>query len=121
MMDSSERLIDGLVNDLTPVRPIPRLRSAFSVILALWAALLGVVLFSSSKGLASGALLHDQVYLASFMGLVLAALGGALSARAAGVPGRTDCSSPRSRCPRRRASTGCAFAMASFCRCCLPA
>jgi len=88
MMNSSERLIEGLVDDLTPVRPIPRLRSAFAVILALWAALLGVVLFSSSKGLASGALLHDQVYLASFMGLGLAAVGGALSALAAGVPGR---------------------------------
>ena len=31
MTESSQRLIDGLVNDLTPVRPVPRLRLAFSV------------------------------------------------------------------------------------------
>ena len=90
-MDATERLIDGLVGDLRPVRPIPRLRSAFAVILAVWAALLGVVLSSSHARMGESiieALLHHPIYLASFVGLLVAALGGAVSALAAGVPGR---------------------------------
>lgn len=87
----NERLIDGLVDDLRPVRPIPRLRSAFAVILAVWAALMGVVLSSSHARMGESiieALLHHPIYLASFVGLLLAAVGGAVSALAAGVPGR---------------------------------
>lgn len=89
--DPTERLIDGLVEDLSPVRPIPRLRSAFAVILAVWAALMGVALSSSHARMGESiveALLHHPIYLASFLGLLVAALGGAVSALAAGVPGR---------------------------------
>lgn len=89
--DSTDRLLEGLVEDLQPVRPIPRLRSAFAVILAVWAALLGVVLGSSHSDAgqrALGTLSTEPIYLVSFLGLALAALGGAVSALAAGVPGR---------------------------------
>ena len=88
MSDSTERLIDRLVTELTPVRPIPRIRSAFAVILAVWAALLGVVFMAQSSQLAVDSLARSQIYLASFLGLVVAALGGSASALAAGVPGR---------------------------------
>jgi len=90
-VDTTERLVDGLVDDLHPVRPIPRLRSAFAVILAVWAALMGVVLSSSHARMGESileAVLHHPIYLASFIGLLVAAVGGAISALAAGVPGR---------------------------------
>jgi len=90
-MGTTERLVEGLVEDLSPVRPIPRLRSAFAVILAVWAALMGIVLGSSQARMGESvveALLHNPIYLASFFGLLVAALGGAVSALAAGVPGR---------------------------------
>ena len=90
-MDPTERLVEGLAEDLRPVRPIPRLRSAFAVILAVWAALMGVVLSSSHARMGESiieALLHHPIYLASFIGLLVAAVGGAVSALAAGVPGR---------------------------------
>ena len=88
MTDSTERLIEELLEDLAPVRPIPRIRSAFAVILAVWAALLGVVLLTQSSELALISLARNQIFLASFLGLAMAALGGAVSALAAGVPGR---------------------------------
>lgn len=89
-MDSpgTDRLIDGLVEDLEPVKALPRLRSAFAVVLAVWAALLGVVLWSQAHPAGANHLLMDWVYGVSFLGLGVAALGATLSALAAGRPGR---------------------------------
>jgi hypothetical protein len=77
-----------MVEDLEPVTPLPRLRSAFAMILSLWAVLLGVVLWSQDGPSAMGALAADRVYLAAFAGLVVASVGGTISALAAGTPGR---------------------------------
>ncbi len=93
MTTSSDRLISGLVEDLEPVRPLPRLRQAFAVILALWATLLGVVLWAHAGDaglfrLFERPTLEGRVYLVGFVGLLVAALGGTASALAAGIPGR---------------------------------
>ncbi len=89
MTDPTDRLISGLVDDLAPVRPLPRLRQAFSVVLSVWAAMLGVVLLTLKHEPGASGLLANPVYFASFAGLMIAALGGTLSALAAGRPGRT--------------------------------
>jgi uncharacterized membrane protein len=88
MTDASQRLISRLVEDLEPVRPLPPIRQAFAWILALWAALLGVVLWSKQGELGVSFLFENRIYLASFSGLVVAAIGGTTSALAAGIPGR---------------------------------
>jgi len=89
MSGPNDRLISELVDDLAPVRPLPRLRSAFSIVLAVWATMLGVVLLTLQHQPGARGLLANPVYFASFAGLVMAALGGTLSALAAGRPGRT--------------------------------
>ncbi|MEZ4290933.1 MAG: NrsF family protein [Myxococcota bacterium] len=91
MSDATERLIDGLVADLAPVRPLPRMRSAFAVIVALWAGLLGALAWRQTTltgGVAAVGWLMDRVYLVAFVALIVAALGGTVSALASGTPGR---------------------------------
>ena len=44
MTQSTERLISSLTEDLEPVRPLPRLRSAFAIVLAVWSTMLGLAL-----------------------------------------------------------------------------
>jgi hypothetical protein len=88
MSTTSDRLISGLVDDLHPVRPQPRLRQAFAIVLTCWAALLGVVLWSEKGHVGLDSMLGSRVYLASFLGLLVASFGGTVSALAAGVPGR---------------------------------
>lgn len=85
-----DRLVRSLVDDLEPVRPLPRLRLAFAVILALWAALLGIVLWvkAGESGLGVLSLFANRIYFGSFVGLLIASFGGTISALAAGVPGR---------------------------------
>jgi hypothetical protein len=85
---TSDRLIDGLVEDLEEVRPLPRLRMAFAVILALWAMLLGLVLWTREGDAGIASLLANRIYFVSFAGLLVASLGATISALAAGVPGR---------------------------------
>ena len=85
---ASDRLITGLVEDLQPVQRLPRLRLAFALILAVWAALLGLVLWAHEGELGMRSLFVDRIYLASFLGLVMASLGATVSALAAGIPGR---------------------------------
>ncbi len=88
MSDSANRLIDSLVDDLEPVTPLPRLRSAYAVILAVWATMLGVVLWSQESSIGARSLMSDRVYFCSFLGLMVAAFGATMSALAAGIPGR---------------------------------
>lgn len=84
----TDRLIDRLTEELEPVRPLPRLRTAFAFVLAVWAAILAVGLLGSSTGWVWSTLQSNWIYGASFVGLVVAALGGTASVLAAGVPGR---------------------------------
>ena len=80
MTGSTDRLISGLVDDLESVRPLPRLRFAFAIVLAVWATVLGVVLSSQETPLGTHSLLADRVFLATFLGLLVAALGATMSA-----------------------------------------
>lgn len=88
MTSGSDRLITDLIEDLEPVRPLPRLRLAFAIVLTFWAALLGVVLWSEQGEVGLSSIFASRVYLASFIGLLIASLGGTVSALASGVPGR---------------------------------
>lgn len=88
MTDISNRLISSLVDDLEPVRPLPRLRLAFAVILALWAMMLGIVLWAKAGDAGVRSLFTDRIYFGSFVGLLAASFGGTCSALAAGIPGR---------------------------------
>lgn len=88
MTEGTERLIDGLVGDLEPVAPLIRVRQAFAVVLAVWAAVLGVVLGAQQHPSGASSLFANGVYLTSFLGLTLAALAATLSALAAARPGR---------------------------------
>jgi hypothetical protein len=85
---ASDRLISGLVESLEPVRPLPQLRVAFATIIALWAILLGLVFWTHEGEMGARSLIANRVYLGSFLGLLVAALGATVSALAAGVPGR---------------------------------
>lgn len=88
MSSSADRLISGLVDDLKPVQALPRLRSAFALVLSVWVAVLAVVLWFPESPTGASSLLAGPVFLATFVGLLFTALGGTLSALAAGRPGR---------------------------------
>lgn len=88
MTGASDRLISDLVDDLEPVRPLPRLRLAFAVILALWATMLGLVLWAKEGDAGVRSLFANRIYFGSFVGLMVASFGGTISALAAGIPGR---------------------------------
>jgi len=88
MTSASDRLISSLVKNLEPVRPLPRLRLAFAIILAVWATLLGVVLWAQESEAGLRWLFSDRIYFGSFAGLVVASIGATCSSLAAGIPGR---------------------------------
>jgi hypothetical protein len=67
---------------------VPRLRLAFAVILAVWATLLGVVLWTQEGEMGLRSLFSHRIYLGSFVGLAVAAIGATYSSLAAGIPGR---------------------------------
>jgi len=89
MTTGTQRLIDDLTADLSPVRPIPPLRALALGVAALWAALF--VLAAYERGLRPD-LLQGVLEIAPFAGIVagllLAAVGGVAGALAASVPGR---------------------------------
>ncbi len=88
MTGGTDRLIEGLVGDLRPVRPVPPLRWAGLVVGGVWmlSMLLLVTLHAEEPGLPGVGM--DRVRGLTALGLTLAALGGTLSALAAGRPGR---------------------------------
>ncbi|MCR9093349.1 MAG: DUF1109 domain-containing protein [bacterium] len=88
MTSGTERLIDGLVDDLEPVTPMIRVRQAFAVVISVWAAVLGVVLWSQQHPAGASSIFSNGVYFTSFVGLMVAALASTLSALAASRPGR---------------------------------
>ena len=80
----------SIVTQIMPVEAMPDWRRRFDKhtnLLAVWSTVLGVVVLQAGEGIGSS-LLGGGFYLASFLGLLAAALGGTLSALASGVPGR---------------------------------
>jgi hypothetical protein len=88
MTSGVDRLITGLTRDLEPVRVRPPLRQALAIILTTWTALLGVILWTQEHETGLHSILMNWVYGSAFLGLLIASLGGTISALAAGVPGR---------------------------------
>lgn len=88
MTESTERLISSLTADLEPVRPLPRLRSAFASVLAVSVAILGLALLGNQSSPGFASMLSDRIYLTSFISLLIAAFAGTTSALASAVPGR---------------------------------
>ena len=88
MTTGPDRLISELTRDLETVRVRPPLRQAFAIILTIWTALLGVVLWTQEHEAGLHSILMNWVYLSAFLGLLFASLGGTISALAAGIPGR---------------------------------
>jgi hypothetical protein len=85
-----EPRIRELVQDLTPVKPIPQLRSAALGLLAIFA---GVLVADWALGGAEPRPFHDAAwgspwYLAALAGVTLLAFGALASALASAVPGR---------------------------------
>jgi hypothetical protein len=83
------QVIHELSGDLTPVRPLPRLRSAASGVAVLW---LAVAVFAlASRGLRPDllqALGSGRAFLVIVVGLGLVGIGGVVAALAVSVPGR---------------------------------
>ncbi len=86
---SASQLIRELVTNLAPVRPIPRLRDAASLVALLW--LVSGVGILTLRGLRPDLLQRvatESAFLTIIVGLALVGLGGAMAALAMGVPGR---------------------------------
>ncbi len=88
MTESTERLISSLAADLEPVRPLPRLRSAFAAVLAVSLTILALALLGDKAQPGIASILSDRIYLTSFIGLLIAAFAGTTAALASAVPGR---------------------------------
>lgn len=87
--ERTEELIRELAEDLTPVRPIPRLRVVLLCIVLLWAAIAvpGALLRGLRPDLLDALLASRGTFLV-FGALALSGLGGILAALAMSVPGR---------------------------------
>ncbi len=87
---STEDLVQQLVGDLSPVKPIARLRVAAPAVVALWAA--AVVATSWMTGtwprFGEAAFWSDPITVAVLLGLTVAAAGALVAALASAVPGR---------------------------------
>jgi MFS family permease len=87
--DSTHDLIRDLASDLTPVKPLPRVRFVAAAVLLLWLAI-GVVGIAL-KGLAPTFWETLAMPISAggiFAGLLVAGVGGALAALALAIPGR---------------------------------
>ena len=62
MTDSTDRLISMLEDDLEPVRPLPRLRSAFAIVLTVWATFVGLMAVRAGGDWVIGSLLGGAAY-----------------------------------------------------------
>ena len=87
---STEDLVQQLVHDLPPVKPIARLRVAAAGIVALWIA--SVVATSWRSGwwprFGEAAFWSDPITVAILFGLTVASAGAVVAALASAVPGR---------------------------------
>jgi len=85
----TRRLIEFLVDDLTPVEPVPPLRRVLTVVLAVGGVSLvvGLVVLGTRPHLLDAAT-HHPVFAVIALALPLVALGGLAAALAGSVPGR---------------------------------
>lgn len=88
-MADTHELIRALSEDLSPVRPIPRLRTMGLVVLGIWLAvsLIGAVWIGIRPDYAD-VLLMDTGLLAVFVSLGVSGVGGVMAALASAIPGR---------------------------------
>jgi len=87
--ERTQRLLQFLVDDLTPVEPLPPLRRVIGVVLAVGGVSMavGLVLLGSRPHLLDAAT-HHPVFGVIALGLPLVAVGGLAAALAGSVPGR---------------------------------
>jgi hypothetical protein len=87
---STEDLAQQLVRDLPPVKPIPRLRAAASLVVALSVAAVVAEgwMTGSWPRLGEAAFWSDPIGVAILFGLTVAAAGAVVAALASAVPGR---------------------------------
>jgi hypothetical protein len=92
---STEQLVRDLARDVTPVRPIPRLRSVMTGVVAAWAIAVAGLLIDTAPSLdfVRGAAWGDPRFVAVLTGLGLIAVGATLAALAGAVPGRENVAS----------------------------
>lgn len=88
--DGTEQLLRELARDVSPVRPIPRLRAATAGVLALWAIVVLLLWMQGSPPAGAARTIPWQApgYGAVLVGLALIAGGATLAALAGAVPGR---------------------------------
>jgi hypothetical protein len=82
-------LIDDLVSDLSPVKPMPRLRVAMGTALGFWSVILVLtaLMGGGTSNFVGRTLGHWSIAIVT-VGLAVAAFGGSLSGLAASIPGR---------------------------------
>ena len=87
---STEDLAQQLVGDLSPVKPIARLRVAASAVVALWVATVVAVswMAGESPRFGEAAFWSNPITVAVLLGLAVAAAGAVAAALASAVPGR---------------------------------
>ncbi len=87
---STEDLVQQLVGNLSPVKPIARLRVAASAVVALWAAAAVATSWMTGEWprLGEAAFWSDPITVAVLLGLTVAAAGALVAALASAVPGR---------------------------------
>jgi len=87
---STEELAQQLVGDLSPLKPIARLRVAASTVVALWIAAVGATSWMTGTWPRVGdtAFWSDPIRVAVLLGLGVAAAGALVAALAGAVPGR---------------------------------
>jgi hypothetical protein len=88
VIDPTERLISSLGDALEPVRPLPRLRTVFALVLIVSTALVGLVALTGAGRIATRAFSESGLYVACWVALIVAGCAGTISALAAGIPGR---------------------------------
>jgi hypothetical protein len=87
---STEDLVQQLVGNLAPMKPIARLRVAASAVVAIWVATVVVVSWMAGvwPRFGEAAFWSDPITVAVLLGLVVAAAGAVAAALASAVPGR---------------------------------
>jgi hypothetical protein len=87
---STDRLVEDLARNVSPVAPLPRIRTVLFGVLAVWALAFGAVMWLGSGAVdPDGAVPHgDPRFLLVGLGFGVFAVGATLRALAGAIPGR---------------------------------